>query len=483
MKTVEPSEKIQSSPRFRSLQMVRTPVLFTLMITCVILIMVAATVAALFLPWRQSVTGTGRIIVFSPMDRPQTIEAQIPGRIVNWFVRDGQDVEKGEKIVGLAELDSRFLDTRQLKTLLAQKAALEAKRDALKARAEALSEQIANSAGVRKAAVPATIERVKQAKDRVYQAEQSVEAAKLSLKTAQWQTERVEMLYGDGLRSKRDKELAELETVRSRTELEKALAALDVAKEDSAISMLENKRTDADTGGNINAIKASRADANQLVASTEADIFKLQIDIDNFSKRVDQRTVDAPCSGRIVRLLRVGAGAMVNAGDVLAVIAPHTQDRAAEINIRDWDAPLVSVGRPVRLQIAGWPALQFIGWPRIAIGTFAGVVSVIDATDDGKNRYRVIVEPDKSALASKQADPWPSTTFLRPGAQVTGWILLSDVPLWYELWRQLNGWQPTIQAPDQANQTGQTSQANQTSTGQSSQFFTSTKDNAKQRNP
>ncbi len=89
------------------------------------------------------------------------------------------------------------------------------KRDALKARADALSEQIANSAGVRRAAVPATVERVKQAKDRVYQAEQSVEAAKLSLKTAQWQTERVEMLYGDGLRSKRDKELAELETVRA----------------------------------------------------------------------------------------------------------------------------------------------------------------------------------------------------------------------------------------------------------------------------
>ncbi|PZM81107.1 MAG: secretion protein HlyD [Candidatus Melainabacteria bacterium] len=459
-------------PHFRSLQMVRTPVLFTVMISCVILIMIASVVAAMFLPWRQSVTGTGRIIVFSPMDRPQTIEAQIPGRIVNWFVRDGQDVEKGQKIVSLAELDSRFLDNTQLKTLLAQKTALIAKREALKARADALSDQVNASAGVRKAAVPATIERVKQANDRVYQAEQAVEAAKQSLKTAQWQSERVESLFNDGLRSKRDKELAELDTIRSKTELERALAALDVAKEDTSISLLENKRTEADTGGNINAIKAARADANQLVASTEADIYKLQIDIDNFEKRVDQRTVDAPCSGRIVRLLRVGAGAMVNAGDVLAVIAPHTQDRAAEINIRDWDAPLVSVGRPVRLQIAGWPALQFIGWPRIAIGTFAGVVSVIDATDDGKNRYRVIVEPDKTAIANKQADPWPSTTFLRPGAQVTGWILLSDVPLWYELWRQLNGWQPTIQPQDPNNPNNP-----------SNQIDTTGRDSAKRKSP
>ncbi len=464
MNTVESLNKKQAN--FRSLKMVKTPVLFTVMITCIILIFLAAIVAAMFLPWRQSVTGNGRIIVFSPMDRPQTIEAQIPGRIVNWFVRDGEDVEKGQKIVGLAELDSRFLDNSQLKTLLSQKAALVAKRDALKARSDALADQITNSSGVRRAAVPATVERVKQAGDRVYQAEQSVEAAKQSLQTAHWQSDRVGSLYNDGLRSKRDKELAELETVRSKTELEKSLAALDVAKEDARISVLENKRTDADTGGNIDAIKAARADANQLVASTDADIFKLQIDIDNFSKRVDQRTVDAPCQGRIVRLMRVGAGAMVNAGDVLAVIAPKTQDRAAEINIRDWDAPLVSVGRPVRLQIAGWPALQFIGWPRIAVGTFAGVVSVIDATDDGKNRYRVIVEPDKKAIDRKEADPWPSTTFLRPGAQVTGWILLSDVPLWYELWRQLNGWQPTIQPPDQTAPSD-----------------TGTKDSTKQRNP
>lgn len=438
-----------NAPRFQALEMVRTPVLFTITVSILIFSIVAAVVSAMFLPWRQSVTGTGRIIVFSPMHRPQNIESLIPARIVNWYVQDGQDVVVGQKIASLAELDSRFLDITQLKTMNAQKDALIAKREAVQARAKALSDQIANSSGVRKASMPATMERIKQAGNRVFQAEQSVEAARLNLKTADWQVERIESLYNDGLRSKRDKELAELEEVRAKTELQKALSALDVAKEDANISALDSSRTESDTSGNINAVQAARADANQLVAATNVDIYKLQIDIDNFSKRVDQRTVTAPCTGRIVRLMRVGAGATVNAGDVLAVIAPNTQDRAAEISIRDWDAPLVSVGRPVRLQIAGWPALQFIGWPRIAMGTFAGVVKVIDATDDGKNRYRIIVEPDKEAIAKKLADPWPSTTYLRPGAQVTGWVLLNDVPLWYELWRQLNGWQPTVQQPDQ----------------------------------
>lgn len=403
----------------------------------------------MFLPWRQSVVGTGKIIVFSPMDRPQSIEAQIPGRLVNWYVKDGQTVQQGEVIARLAELDARFLDATQLNSMQQQKMALVSKREAAKSRGQALSDQIASVTGVRQAAVPATVEKVKQAGDRVYQAEQSVEAAKQSLKTAEWQADRVNTLFQEGLRSKRDKELAELEKIRSKTELEKAVAALDVAKEDASISILERKRVDADIGGSINAIQAARADALQVVASTNVEIYKLQIDIDNMSRRVDQRAVLAPCSGRIVRLMRVGAGATVNAGEVLAVIAPNTEDRAAELSIRDWDAPLVSVGRQVRLLIAGWPALQFIGWPRIAMGTFAGVVSVIDAADDGNSRYRIIVVPDRQAIARKETDAWPSCQYLRPGAQVTGWVLLGDVPLWYELWRQLNGWQPTIKSPSQ----------------------------------
>lgn len=447
--STRPEKRASGAIRFQALEMVKTPGAVKFVISGLILIIIATITGAMFLPWRQSVTGTGKIIVFSPMHRPQPIAAQIPGRLVVWHVRDGDDVKKGQNIVELAEVDARYLDDAQMQNMLAQKAALIEKRSAAQTRLAALQEQARNSTRVRGAAVPAAAERMRQAADRIVAAEQSVEAAKQAVKTADWQLERITSLYNDGLRSKRDRELAELEKVRATTELERANANLDVAQEDAKIASLERNRTQSDTGGSINAIQASIADANQVIASTNADLYKIEIDIRNLGHRVEQRTIVAPCAGRIVRLLRVGAGEIVNAGEVLAMIAPQTEDRAAELSIRDWDAPLVSTGRPVRLQIAGWPALQFIGWPRIAVGTFAGVVSVIDAFDDGKNRYRIIVVPDKDAIARKEADPWPSTTYLRPGAQVTGWVLLSDVPLWYELWRQFNGWQPTVQQPEQ----------------------------------
>ncbi len=451
--TPVPQVAVKPKPlRFEALDMVRTPGIATFIISLLIFLIIGSTVWALFIPWRQSVTGAGRIIVFSPMYRPQMIEAQIPGRLTAWYVRDGENVTKGQAIARLAELDSRFLDNNQVKSLQAQRAALVERQHACEARLKKLKNQLANSTGSQSAAVPAAKQKVTQAKDRVYALQQGVEAAKQNLQTAQWQVDRITSLYNDGLRSKRDLELAELEKVRAQTGLEQAMAGLDVGNQDTSIATLESQRTVTDTGGSLNVIEAAMADASQSLATTAAEIFKLDIDLQNLKNRVQQRTVVAPIDGRIVRLMRVGAGETVSSGEVLAVLAPKTQDRAAEIFIRDWDAPLVSAGHEVRLQIAGWPALQFIGWPRVAIGTFAGRVRVVDAVDDGKNHYRVIVVPDQKAIDAHTADPWPSTDYLRPGAQVTGWILLGDVPLWYELWRQFNGWQPTVPPPDKVEE-------------------------------
>ena len=48
--------------------------------------------------------------------------------------------------------------------------------------------------------------------------------------------------------------------------------------------------------------------------------------------------------------------------------------------------------------------------------------------------YRLLVISDDSQKA------WPKK--LRIGTGVNAFILLNDVPLWYELWRQLNGFPP-----------------------------------------
>ena len=98
----------------------------------------------------------------------------------------------------------------------------------------------------------------------------------------------------------------------------------------------------------------------------------------------------------------------------------------------------------MRLQFSGFPALQFSGWPTVALGTFPGIVKVIDANANEEGEYRILVQPDYKRINSGKDKPWPDNSFLRPGSNVVGWVILDEVPVWYEFWRILNGFPPTM---------------------------------------
>lgn len=435
-------------PVYDSLKLVESKRSYLLSSGLLGLTLCAVVALVICIPWQQSISGIGKVIIFSPSERPQNIEAPISARLREWKVVDGQSVEKGQLLLELTDIDPKFLDPHQADKLRKQKIALEARRSAAKSRLMALTKQAESLRNSQSVAVPSASERSKQAKDRIWAAEQSLEAVKQNAITADLNLSRLKSLYEKGLRSKRDLELAVLDNARALTEVERAMAAAEIAKRDQTLAVFDQTKVVADTDAAINSIIAASASAQETIESTTVDIHKLEIDIENVEGRLQQRKVYAPCSGKIVRLMRLGEGTTVDAGTVLAVIAPQTQDLAAELVVSDNDAPLISVGRPVRLQFAGWPALQFSGWPAIAVGTFAGRVSVVDAVDDGKSNYRVIIKPDLKSIEAGIDEPWPSSAYLRPGSEASGWIMLDTVPLGFELWRQFNAFPPTVNPED-----------------------------------
>ncbi|MBK7862201.1 MAG: TolC family protein [Archangiaceae bacterium] len=90
--------------------------------------------------------------------------------------------------------------------------------------------------------------------------------------------------------------------------------------------------------------------------------------------------------------------------------------------------------------------MQFTGWPSVAVGTFGGVVALVDSHDDGGGRFRLVVKPDPA-----EPHPWPSAHYLRQGTRVNAWVLLDQVKLGFELWRQFSGFPPSLKAaPDAA---------------------------------
>lgn len=403
------------------------------------LLLAALVLASLVLyvtPWQQSAPGAGRVVAYAPDERRQNIEAPIEGRVLRWFVREGSVVKKGAPIVDLTDNDPDIL-----MRLRAERDAVASRLDAARARARSIESRVDSLEDSREGAVNAAQSRARMATQRVAGAEQVVALAEATLATAKLNIERQRALAAQGLTSKRQLEVTELEETRARTEVERAKVALSVARGEEGAVTSDRQKIGNDATASIDDARASRSSAEADVASASAELARVEVRL----ARQSAQSVVAPRDGTIFRVVANGhAGEMVKAGDVLAILVPDTSDRAVELWISGNDMPLVRDGAHARIQFEGWPALQFSGWPSVAVGTFAGRVSFVDATDDGAGRFRVVLVPEPGAT-------WPAAIYLRQGVRAQGWVQLGQVRLGYELWRQFNGFPPSLpKEPDAA---------------------------------
>ena len=394
-------------------------------------------VFSLLAPWQQNVRGEGRVIAYSLLERQQTIEAPIGGRVVRWHVQEGAVVRRGDRIVDLADNDPRLMDR------------LTIERDATRERLAAYRERVSASRervdAVRRAQqqeVRAAEARVRVAQQAVASAEQIERAAEADLETSLLNRARQRALSESGLTSQRELELAELGETRARTARDSARARLSGARSELAGKQAELEGARAESDSNVATAIASLQSAESDVAAARAALARLDVRIG----RQEAQLVTAPRDGTIYRIVAYEGGEQVSAGDTLAVLVPGTSERAVEMWVDGNDAALIESGRAVRLQFEGWPAVQFAGWPSVAVGTFGGRVAFVDSTDDGRGNFRVVVVPDRDD------EPWPSARFLRQGARANGWVLLRRVSVGFELWRQLNGFPPSLERPASAHE-------------------------------
>ena len=384
---------------FKKNRTIVTPGLHSRLVILLLIFLVFSTLFLIFVPWRQTVVGTGEVTSFSPDARPQTIESIISGRIVRWNVREGSVVRKGDTIVVLADINVNFMDVDML-----------AKLDEVRS-GTSLSQQ---------QGIEAAKQRRQQAEQRYAAAVARVANVSVELSTASIRALRADTLFKQDLVSRRELETAQLNLQKARLDSATAKASLQSAAQDVALFTADEQRT-----------------INQATIALQ----EIDLRLANAQIRKGASYVVAPADGIVVRIAKVGTGQIVKEGDVLALVVPRTEDRAVELFVGDMDAALVEPGRLVSLQFSGFPAFQFSGWQNINIGIFHGRVKVVDAVDDGSGRFRVLVVP-----ATPEYSSWPSNRFLRQGATATGWILLDKVSIGYELWRQLMGFPPQFPA-------------------------------------
>ena len=359
-----------------------------------------------FIPWQQTVMGTGRITAFSPNNRPQQIESPIKGRIKRWYVQEGMQVKKGDLIVELQDLEKEFLPPEIIQLTVNSRKALARNRMAYLDKANSIEESIVNLR--------------QNLTDSLNAARQNVAIAKGDLQTARLNLKRTINLADKGLASERDKELAIQAEIKASGDLKRAEVELE--------------RISSKTLSDITKLESEKASSLADAAKASDEIAKIDAKLSTARVRKDISHVRSPIDGIVVKLYKRGPGETFKENEKVAVITPETLDQAAELYVSDIDAPLISPGNHVRLQFSGWPALQFAGFSEnIKLGTFGGTVAVVDNVDSGNGKYRILVVPEKTE------SKWPSARFLRPGTRVAGWVILKTVPLGYELWRRFNG--------------------------------------------
>lgn len=362
----------------------------------------------LFLPWQQNVRGLGKVTAFNPVNRPQTIEAVIAGRIQKWHVTEGQPVQRGDTIITLSEVKEKYFDPKLLQRLNEQITAKVNSASAKQEKAKALQRQIdALQEGMR---------------IKIEQSKAKMEAEKIRFQNAENQFQRNKKLFDAG-----NIPLTKFQDIEYK--FQESQAAYINAQS-------ELNRVEAEYLDKISKAESDLNNTQSDLFETQGEVAKLQNEYSSLQIRNQQYQIIAPQSGIVVKAMKAGIGETLKEGDAVCTIMPQASDIAVEMYVKAMDVPLISKGRKVRVQFDGWPALQFSGWPSVSVGTFGGTVAVIDYVNSKPGEFRLLITPDK------QDEKWPAQ--LRVGGGIKGWVMLDDVPVWYELWRQLNGFPPSL---------------------------------------
>ena len=388
----------------------------------------------LFLPWTQNISSSGNVSTLYQDQRAQQINTVIPGKIVKWYIKEGDVIKKGDTIVQLADTKDDYLDPNLVERTKDQLISKQQQLVFYSENIDAIKSQINAIKNNREFKINSYENKIEQYKRKLISDSSEVVSAEVDYKIASEQLIRGKQMYNQGVIS-----LVELE--RRSAQNNKALAILTEKQQKFQNTKLEINITKID----INAIRQeaddkifkSRSDIATYrgeLAGTTGEVAKNKNVLANYISRGNQKWLIAPQDGQIIKAKKSGINEIVKEGEMIVEMVPSKIDYAIELFIEPMDLILINSGQKVRMIFDGFPAIVFSGWPNNSYGTFGGRVSMVENNRNENGKFRILVIPDN------QEKPWPKE--LKLGTGVRGFALLKTVPIWYELWRQINGFPP-----------------------------------------
>jgi len=396
------------------------------------LVIVLMAVATHFLPWEQTTKGTGTVIAYEPTEREYNILSPISGFVDKYYIEENKFVKRGEVLFDMIDLDKDYLEKLEsiISDIKVQQKNIE---DSLKLsyeRKENLESNLRTSLDIYDKRIIQTDDLIKSLKRK-----EVSQTHNNKIVTSNY--ERIKLLYLDGIESKRTYEVAKNEYIKEGVVLDNIIIDIGIQSKNLEIRKKEKERFIKEQQNTIKILQNSIFSAKNKLKYFEREIKNISIDF----KRNNTARVTASKDGYPLRILKNDKNLYIKKGEPIISFAPKITKKALLLKVRLLDMPLVKKGLPVRVRFHGWPSLQVSGWPKINLGTFGGIVDKVDsvAYKDGFFYAFVVEDP---------LDPWPNSDVLKAGTHATGWVRLSTVTIWYEIWRMRNAIPPVMVSGD-----------------------------------
>lgn len=391
-------------------------------------------IIVLFLPWTQNIQVKGNVSTLYQEQRPQQLNSPIPGRIIKWYVKNGDYVKKGDTILQLSEVKEDYLDPLLVKRTEQQVEAKKGVRDYYEAKVGTTNSQIEALNSARDLKLSQLKVKISQLNNKLAGEEAELAAANNELRMSADQYDRQKKMYDEGLVSLtqfQQRSVSYQNALAKKTSAENKIAQ---TRQEIVNVSIEQNATIQDYNEKLSKTEGERFQSMGQIEGSDGDIAKLENQVANYRARQGLYFVIASQDGQVVQINKAGIGEILKDGESIGVIVPEKVDYAVEIYIKPADLPLVKEGQRVMCIFDGFPAIVFSGWPNSSYGTFAGKVIAVESNISANGLFKALVIQDKD---EKQ---WPPK--IKMGTGVQGIAILNDVPIWYELWRNINGFPP-----------------------------------------
>ena len=402
-------------------------------------ILLGVLILFLFLPWTQNIRSNGFVTTIEQEDRPQNVVSQIPGKILKWYVREGDYVKAGDTLLQLGEVKDEYLDTNLVQRTQTQIEQNENKAQFYKGKIEATSQQIVTLQQQLDLKLKSLTNKRTQIERKIDAKKMELEAAKVDVKQFDDQLERAKVMLEKEAISKFDYERRNASFVKAKAAVTDKQNELDNLRQDLILNTIEVNNTQQEYAEKIVKLRGDQFTISSNVAEADEKVAVLANKKQNIVNRAGFYYLLSPQDGQIIKAKKSGINEIVKEGEMIVEVVPQNIRYAVELFVSPMDLPLVDTGQRVRFIFDGFPAIVFSGWPNVSTGTFGGKIIAVESNRSVNGKFRLLVAEDK------EDRPWPRALKLGNGA--TGIALLNNVPIWYELWRNINGFPADFYTP------------------------------------